>query len=140
MLDSYSLFWRFRAHEAVGYENALLCFGIARPPQQREVCPSGFSVGVSDMSVIVIIIISMASSGGVTMEGDIMRHAEYTPKSTRKSETEIDKRLVSNEALESPDHLYCFTMTWLSLCHKSFFCVLIHILTLMLTSETQSNH
>ncbi len=37
----------------------------------------------------------MASSGGVTMEGDIMRHAEYTPKSTRKSETEINKRLVS---------------------------------------------
>ncbi len=29
------------------------------------------------------------------MEGDIMRHAEYTPKSTRKSETEINKRLVS---------------------------------------------
>lgn len=37
----------------------------------------------------------MASSSGVTMEGDFTRRAEYTPKSTGQSETDIDKRLVS---------------------------------------------
>jgi len=37
----------------------------------------------------------MASSGSVAMDGDFMRHAEYTPKSTVQSETDIDKRLVS---------------------------------------------
>ncbi|XP_066542727.1 dnaJ homolog subfamily C member 15 [Hoplias malabaricus] len=36
----------------------------------------------------------MASSGGgVVMEGDMMRYAEYTPKSNTRSETDIDKRL-----------------------------------------------
>ncbi|KAG1945384.1 dnaJ homolog subfamily C member 15 [Pimephales promelas] len=37
----------------------------------------------------------MASSGSVAMDGDFMRHAEYTPKSTVQSETDIDKRLAS---------------------------------------------
>lgn len=37
----------------------------------------------------------MASSSGVAMDGDLMRHAEYTPKSNVQSETDIDKRLVS---------------------------------------------
>lgn len=37
----------------------------------------------------------MASSSGVAMEGDFMRHAEYTPKTNGQSETDIDKRLVS---------------------------------------------
>ncbi|KAI2660426.1 hypothetical protein H4Q32_007988 [Labeo rohita] len=35
----------------------------------------------------------MASSSGVAMEGDFMRHAEYTPKTNGQSETDIDKRL-----------------------------------------------
>ncbi|XP_016306311.1 dnaJ homolog subfamily C member 15 isoform X2 [Sinocyclocheilus anshuiensis] len=35
----------------------------------------------------------MASSSRVVMEGDFMRNAEYTPKSTGQSETDIDKRL-----------------------------------------------
>ncbi|CAM4606186.1 unnamed protein product [Leuciscus chuanchicus] len=35
----------------------------------------------------------MASSSSVAMDGDFMRHAEYTPKSTVQSETDIDKRL-----------------------------------------------
>ncbi|XP_052421542.1 dnaJ homolog subfamily C member 15 isoform X2 [Carassius gibelio] len=35
----------------------------------------------------------MASSSGVVMEGDFMRNAEYTPRSTGQSETDIDKRL-----------------------------------------------
>ncbi|XP_043104411.1 dnaJ homolog subfamily C member 15-like isoform X2 [Puntigrus tetrazona] len=34
----------------------------------------------------------MASSSGVAMERDLMRYAEYTPKSTGQSETDIDKR------------------------------------------------
>lgn len=55
----------------------------------------------------------MASSGGVVMEGDVMRHAEYTPKSTRQSETDIDKRLVSKcRAGESgPFTLFYYEMT-----------------------------
>ncbi|XP_067299451.1 dnaJ homolog subfamily C member 15 [Pseudorasbora parva] len=35
----------------------------------------------------------MASSSGVALDGDLMRHAEYTPKSNVQSETDIDKRL-----------------------------------------------
>merc|ERR1719391_1057376 len=35
----------------------------------------------------------MANHGGVTMDGDSMRYAEYTPKSSMRSETDIDKRL-----------------------------------------------
>ncbi|XP_051998780.1 dnaJ homolog subfamily C member 15 [Xyrauchen texanus] len=35
----------------------------------------------------------MARSSGVVMNTDTMRHAEYTPKSTMPSETDIDKRL-----------------------------------------------
>uniref|UniRef100_A0A9J7Y9A7 DnaJ (Hsp40) homolog, subfamily C, member 15 n=1 Tax=Cyprinus carpio carpio TaxID=630221 RepID=A0A9J7Y9A7_CYPCA len=35
----------------------------------------------------------MASSGGVVTEGDFVRNAEYTSKSTGQSETDIDKRL-----------------------------------------------
>ncbi|XP_073767920.1 dnaJ homolog subfamily C member 15 isoform X1 [Danio rerio] len=35
----------------------------------------------------------MASSSGVTLDGDLMRYAEYTPKSNMKSETDIDRRL-----------------------------------------------
>ncbi|XP_026074310.1 dnaJ homolog subfamily C member 15-like [Carassius auratus] len=35
----------------------------------------------------------MASSSGVVMDGDFLRHAEYTPKSSGQSETDVDKRL-----------------------------------------------
>ncbi|XP_030642820.1 dnaJ homolog subfamily C member 15 [Chanos chanos] len=35
----------------------------------------------------------MANHSGVTMDGDSMRYAEYTPKSSMRSETDIDKRL-----------------------------------------------
>ncbi|XP_040913291.1 dnaJ homolog subfamily C member 15 [Toxotes jaculatrix] len=36
----------------------------------------------------------MANAGGVTVDGgDLMRHAEYTPKTKARSDAEIDKRL-----------------------------------------------
>ncbi|KAI7808976.1 dnaJ-like protein subfamily C member 15 [Triplophysa rosa] len=35
----------------------------------------------------------MASPSSVVIDGDFMRHAEYTPKSNRTTETDIDKRL-----------------------------------------------
>ncbi|XP_029937181.1 dnaJ homolog subfamily C member 15 [Myripristis murdjan] len=35
----------------------------------------------------------MAGAGGVTVEGDLMRYAEYTPKTNVRSEAEIDRRL-----------------------------------------------
>ncbi|XP_059417527.1 dnaJ homolog subfamily C member 15-like [Carassius carassius] len=35
----------------------------------------------------------MASSSGVVMDGDFLRHAEYTPKSSGQSETDVDKLL-----------------------------------------------
>uniref|UniRef100_A0A3B4YIH2 DnaJ (Hsp40) homolog, subfamily C, member 15 n=1 Tax=Seriola lalandi dorsalis TaxID=1841481 RepID=A0A3B4YIH2_SERLL len=39
---------------------------------------------------------NMASGSGVTMDGgDMMRYAEYTPKTTARSDAEIDRRLVS---------------------------------------------
>lgn len=36
----------------------------------------------------------MASTGGVTMDGDLMRHAEYSVKEKMKSDADIDRRLV----------------------------------------------
>lgn len=38
---------------------------------------------------------SMANRTGVTLESDLMRYAEYTPKSTVRSEADVDKRVVS---------------------------------------------
>ncbi|XP_057191809.1 dnaJ homolog subfamily C member 15 [Triplophysa rosa] len=40
----------------------------------------------------------MASPSSVVIDGDFMRHAEYTPKSNRTTETDIDKRLVSKSS------------------------------------------
>lgn len=37
---------------------------------------------------------NMASTGGVTMEGDLMRHAEYSVTDKMKSDADIDRRLV----------------------------------------------
>lgn len=36
----------------------------------------------------------MASTGGMTMDGDLMRHAEYSVKEKMKSDADIDRRLV----------------------------------------------
>lgn len=36
----------------------------------------------------------MASTGGMTMDGDLMRHAEYSVKDKMKSDADIDRRLV----------------------------------------------
>uniref|UniRef100_A0A9J7Y1E6 DnaJ (Hsp40) homolog, subfamily C, member 15 n=1 Tax=Cyprinus carpio carpio TaxID=630221 RepID=A0A9J7Y1E6_CYPCA len=88
MLGSYSLFWKFRAHETVGSAKRIALFWNRETPQPLEVCPSGASVAVS-----VISSSNMASSGGVVRDGDFMRHAEYTPKSSGQNETDIDKRL-----------------------------------------------
>lgn len=38
---------------------------------------------------------NMANTGGVTGDADMMRYAEYAPKTNAKSEAEIDRRLVS---------------------------------------------
>uniref|UniRef100_A0A3Q3XI01 J domain-containing protein n=1 Tax=Mola mola TaxID=94237 RepID=A0A3Q3XI01_MOLML len=35
----------------------------------------------------------MANAGGVTADADLMRYAEYAPKTNAKSEAEIDRRL-----------------------------------------------
>uniref|UniRef100_A0A673IQM0 DnaJ homolog subfamily C member 15-like n=1 Tax=Sinocyclocheilus rhinocerous TaxID=307959 RepID=A0A673IQM0_9TELE len=68
----------------------------------------------------------MAGSSGV-MDGDFMKHAEYTPKSSGQKETDIDKRLVTKcRAGESG----AFTLFYFELAHP--------VLTLLLTSETQS--
>ena len=38
----------------------------------------------------------MANAGGVTVDGgDMMRYAEYAPKTNVRSDAEIDRRLVS---------------------------------------------
>lgn len=38
----------------------------------------------------------MANAGGMTVDGgDMMRYAEYSPKTTARSDAEIDRRLVS---------------------------------------------
>lgn len=37
----------------------------------------------------------MASTGGVTMDRELMRHAEYGVKDKMKSDADIDRRLVS---------------------------------------------
>lgn len=37
----------------------------------------------------------MASTGGMTMDGDLMRHAEYRVKDKMKSDADIDRTLVS---------------------------------------------
>lgn len=38
----------------------------------------------------------MATTGGATMDrGDMMRYAEYTPKTNARSDADIDRRLVS---------------------------------------------
>lgn len=36
----------------------------------------------------------MASTGAMTMDGDLMRHAEYSVKDKMKSDADIDRRLV----------------------------------------------
>lgn len=36
----------------------------------------------------------MASTGGMTMDGDVMRYAEYSVKEKMKSDADIDRRLV----------------------------------------------
>uniref|UniRef100_A0A3Q0SVB6 DnaJ (Hsp40) homolog, subfamily C, member 15 n=1 Tax=Amphilophus citrinellus TaxID=61819 RepID=A0A3Q0SVB6_AMPCI len=36
----------------------------------------------------------MASTGGVAVDGDLMRHAEYSPKTSVRSDAEIDRQLV----------------------------------------------
>ncbi|XP_030613752.1 dnaJ homolog subfamily C member 15 [Archocentrus centrarchus] len=35
----------------------------------------------------------MASTGGVAVDGDLMRHAEYSPKTSVRSDAEIDRQL-----------------------------------------------
>lgn len=37
---------------------------------------------------------NMASTGGVTMDGELTRHAEYGVKDKMKSDADIDRRLV----------------------------------------------
>lgn len=37
----------------------------------------------------------MANAGGVSVDGDLMRYAEYAPKTNVRSDAEIDRRLVS---------------------------------------------
>lgn len=37
---------------------------------------------------------NMANTGGMTMDGDMMRHAEYSVKDKMKSDAEIDRTLV----------------------------------------------
>lgn len=36
----------------------------------------------------------MANTGGMTMDGDMMRHAEYSVKDKMKSDADIDRTLV----------------------------------------------
>lgn len=37
----------------------------------------------------------MAKAGGMTVDGDLMRYTEYSPKTSVRSDAEIDRQLVS---------------------------------------------
>lgn len=37
----------------------------------------------------------MANAGGMTVDGDLMRYTEYSPKTSVRSDAEIDRQLVN---------------------------------------------